>query len=357
MSWLRRMSVRGRTVLVGSVVSIALVAVASAVPIPYVAVGPGVTFNVLGSVNGTEVITFTGEDIPASVNEPTSGNLNMTTISIKDHMTLFAALGLWATGTFSIAPREDFFPPGQTVQQVNETNAKLFADSQSAAEIAALRYLDYPAVTYVGDIEEDSPAFGVLEPQDQFVSVDDKPITTLPTLIAALAGTKPGQVVKVTVKRDDKELDEKITVADNPNNPGHGFLGIRPVERPSAPFTPHIALQNIGGPSAGLMFTLGLIDKLTPGELTGGKFIAGTGEIQPGATESEASTVGAIGGIQLKMIGARNAGASWFLVPAPNCQEAAARIPSGLQLAKVANLNDAMDAVKKISAGQTPAGC
>lgn len=357
MSWFTRLSPRGRTVLVGSVVSVALIAVAAAVPIPYVAVGPGVTFNVLGSANGTEVITFTGDDIPASVSETTTGHLNMTTISVKDHMTLFAALGFWSTGDYSIAPREEFFPPGQTVEQVNETNAKLFADSQSAAEIAALRYLDYPSVTYVGDIEEGSPSFGVLEPQDQLVAVDDQPVTTFASLTAILTGTKAGQVVKLTVDRDGKHVDEKITLADNPNNPGHGFLGIRPVERPTAPFTPHIALQNIGGPSAGLMFTLGLIDKLTPGELTGGVFIAGTGEIKPGTTEQDPTAVGPIGGILMKMIGARDAGATWFLVPADNCQEAVTRIPAGLHLAKVATLDDGVTAVKTIAAGGTPPGC
>ena len=357
MSWFSRLSLRGRTVLVGSVVSIALIAVASAVPIPYVAVGPGVTFNVLGSANNVEVISFTGEDIPASVKEPTSGHLNMTTISVKDHMTLFAALGFWATGNYSIAPREDFFPPGQTVEQVNQTNAQLFSDSQSAAEIAALRFLDYPSVTYVGNIAEDSPSAGLLEPQDQITAIDGTAVTTLPTLLAALSGTTPGQTVKVTVLRDGKKVDVKVTLGENPNNPGHGYLGIVPAERPTAPFTPHIALQNIGGPSAGLMFTLGLIDKLTPGELTGGVFIAGTGEIQPGATSDQQSQVGAIGGILMKMIGARDAGATWFLVPAPNCQEAVTRIPDGLQLAKVATLNDAVTAVKVIAEGKTPTGC
>src|SRR6478609_10700306 len=106
------MTLRGRTVVVGGALSGALLVSAAAIPIPYVAVGPGVTYDTLGSVDGSEVITFSGDDIPAAATQdaPDRGHLNMTTISITDKVPLFEALGLWATGRYALAPREDYFP-------------------------------------------------------------------------------------------------------------------------------------------------------------------------------------------------------------------------------------------------------
>ncbi len=358
MSWITGLSLRGRTVLVGSVLSAALIAVGAAVPIPYVAVGPGVTYNTLGSVNGTEVISFSGEGIPASVDESyPDSHLNMTTISIKDHMTLFAALGLWATGNYSVVPREEFFPPNQTVQQVNEANAQMFRDSQSDAEIAALRYLNYPSVVYAGDIPAGSPSAGVLQPQDQITAIDQTKVTDSASLVAALGSTVPGQVVTVSIVRDGKPMDVKVTLGERPDKNGRGYLGIVPTDRPVAPFTITISLADIGGPSAGLMFTLGIIDKLSPGDLPDGRFVAGTGEIDLQPNPADSPKVGPIGGILMKMISARDAGASVFLVPEPNCQEAVTRIPAGLQLVKVGTLDEAMTALKTLAAGGTPPGC
>ena len=353
MSWFSRMTLRGRTVLVGSSVTAVLVLAAAAIPVPYVAVGPGVTYNTLGSVDGTQVITFSGNDIPASATRPEQGDghLNMTTISITDHVPLFEALGLWATGRYALAPREDYVPPDKTTEQVQAQDAQAFRDSQSAAEIASLRYLKYPNVTYVGEIPNGSPSAGVLQPQDRITALDGAKVTDFGSLQAALKGTTPGQVVAVQVLREDKEVTEKVTLGSNEKVGKQGFLGIGAVERPIAPFTTSIALERIGGPSAGLMFTLGIIDKLTEDDLTGGRFIAGTGTMDPDGK------VGPIGGVLLKLITAREAGATVFLVPADNCAEAVTQIPDGLQLVKVSTVDDAMTALKTLKAGGTPPGC
>lgn len=347
------MTLRGRTLVVGGAATAVLVISAAAIPIPYVAIGPGVTYDTLGSVDGTAVISFSGEGIPPSVTEEFAdpGHLNMTTISITDNIPLFEALGLWATGRYALAPREDYFPPDKTVEEVKEQDAQAFRDSQSAAEIAALRFLGYPNVTYVGEIPDGSPSAGVLQPQDQIVDVDGTPVTDFPTLQAALADSVPGQVVTVTVLRGGDTVTEKVTLGSNPEVGSQGVLGIGAVERPVAPFTTSIALERIGGPSAGLMFTLGIIDKLTDGDLTGGQFIAGTGTIDP------EGMVGPIGGVLLKLITAREAGATVFLVPADNCAEAVTQIPDGLQLVKVATLDDAMTALDTLKAGGTPPTC
>ncbi len=346
------MTLRARTVLVGSSVTAVLVVAAAVVPVPYVAVGPGVTYNTLGSVDGTEVITFSGPDIPASATrDQGDGHLNMTTVSITDHIALFQALGLWATGRYALAPREEYYPPDKTIDEVKQQDARDFRDSQSAAEIASLRYLKYPNVTYVGEIPDGSPSAGVLQPQDRITAVDGAEVTDFPSLQTALKGTTPGQVVAVKVLRDDKEVTEKLTLGSNPEVGSQGFLGIGAVERPTAPFTTSIALERIGGPSAGLMFTLGIIDKLTDEDLTGGRFIAGTGTMDPDGK------VGPIGSVLLKLVTAREAGATVFLVPADNCAEAVTQVPDGLELVKVSTVDDAMAALETLKAGGTPAGC
>ena len=350
----RSLSLRARTMIVGTVIALALIAVGATVPIPYVALGPGVTYNTLGTVAGTDVISFSGEDVPASTKETTAGHLNMTTISVYDHQTLFAALGLWIDGDYSVVPREEVFPPNKSVEQVNQENAQMFADSQSSAEIAALRYLKYPNVVYVGTIPQGSPSSGVLQPTDQITAIDATKVTDFASLKSALATTKPGQVVTVTVLRNGKTVTGKVTLQANATQGNQGFLGIGAVERPTAPFQISISLANIGGPSAGLMFTLGIIEKLSTGDLTAGHFIAGTGTME---VDDDKGTVGPIGGILLKMIAARGAGATDFLVPADNCAEALTQIPAGLRLDKVTDVDEAVDAVHTIAAGGSPTGC
>jgi PDZ domain-containing protein len=112
-----------------------------------------------------------------------------------------------------------------------------------------------------------------------------------------------------------------------------------------------INISNIGGPSAGLMFALGIVDKLTPGDLTGGRFVAGTGEIETNGK------VDPIGGVQQKMAGARNAGATVFLTPAANCPDAVRAVPAGLRLIKVRSLSGALDALAALKAGRPVPGC
>ncbi|MGX4689929.1 S16 family serine protease [Streptomyces sp. JNUCC 63] len=113
------------------------------------------------------------------------------------------------------------------------------------------------------------------------------------------------------------------------------------------PFTIDIKLADVGGPSAGLMFALGIYDKLTPGSLTGGKFVAGTGTID------DNGKVGPIGGIEMKTVGARDRGARYFLTPADNCASAVKDTPSGLTLVKVNTMGDALAALRDIRTGNT----
>jgi Lon-like protease len=369
MSWLRRLSPRGRALAVGLILTSTLVTLGATVRIPYVAVGPGSTINVLGTYRDQPVFTFSGTDIPPATGEPipAGSHLNMTTVSVTPNLSLFGALGLWASGNYALAPREEYFPPDKTVEEIEQQNAKLFRDSQSVSEVAALRYLNandqalqgkYPDVTYVGSIAEGSPSLDVLDPQDRILAVDQQPVTSADSLRALLRNTSPGQVVTVTVRRKQADntfadVDQKVTLAANAQVGAQGFLGISPVQRPSAPFTISngLASSQIGGPSAGLMFTLGIIDRLTPGDLAGGRYVAGTGTID------ENGNVGPIGGILLKEITVSRARAEFLLVPAGNCPEAVTRVPDGLTLVKVTTVTDAMAALEAIRGGRPTTGC
>jgi PDZ domain-containing protein len=345
------MSRRARTLWIGCSIAAALLVLGAAVPVPYVALGPGSTFNTVSYGQGRQVITFTGGDIPAAAAEQPTGHLNMLTIRIIDQIPMIEAVAMWASGRYQMAPREEYYPPNKSKQQVTQENVQMFRDSQSAAEIEALRYLGYPNVVYVGDVDQSSPSWNILKPNDRITRIDSTAVTDYASLAAVMKRTRPGQSVTVTVQRDGKPVTAPVTLGAEPKQGPQGFLGVGVVERPSAPFQIHISLEDIGGPSAGLMFTLGIIDRLTPGNLTGGKFIAGTGEMDLDGN------VGAIGGVTFKEVTARSAGAQYMLVPAANCAEAMTAVPDGLTLAKVSTLTDALAAVTTIAKGGTPPGC
>ncbi len=338
---------RNLTLLTGVVLVVVLGALGGVVTVPYVALGPGPTFNTLGDVKGKQVV-----DVEGTQTFPTEGNLNMTTVSVNDGITLFGAVGLWVSGRYALVPRSEVYPPQKTAEQVVEENTKAFTQSENSAETAALSYLHYPTQVKVGALSKGSPADGVLQPGDRLVAVDGKKVSTAEELLQALAARKPGDRVLVTfVRGGGQESIATITLGTRPDKDPRGFLGVTPTNAPDVNFTIAFNLADIGGPSAGLMFSLAVIDKLTTGKLNDGKFVAGTGTIDP------AGAVGPIGGIPFKMTAAREAGATVFLVPADNCAEAKQRAPQGLQLVKVDKLTTAVDALKSISAGGDAPHC
>jgi Lon-like protease len=313
--------------------------------VPYVALGPGPTYDTLGQVNGTNVVTIDGQDT-----FPTGGHLTMTTVSLIDDLSLFGALGLWVSGRYALAPREEFFKPGVSKDQVRDQNTKAFQDSQTSAEVAALRYLGYPVKVLAAEITKGSAADAVLQPNDRLRVVNGKQITVADDVKTALEKTKPGDEVELTYDRDGKQQTSRVPLG-RAEGRETGFLGVLAVDRADAPFEIKIGVPEVGGPSAGLLFALSIVDKLTPGELNGGQSIAGTGEID------EKGNVGPIGGIPFKMIAAKEGGATTFLVPADNCVEAKQQAPEGLRLVKVETLTGAVQAIEAVVAGKDTPGC
>jgi PDZ domain-containing protein len=339
---------------VAGVLGGALLLIGVLLPLPFVELAPGPTFNVIGQADGKPII-----DISGTTTYPTAGNLDMTTVNERGGPETGIYLGRvvagWADPHTRVLPREAFYPDQETQSDVAAQNSRQFSDSTSDSVAAALNYLKMPVdtVVVVSSVLDGAPADGHLEPGDQILAINGTTITTSAEVGVAMKAVKPGATVVVKVKRSDTDThDESIVTGANPKDPTRAFLGIEVGETYRAPFHLEITLGGVGGPSAGMMLSMGIIDKLTPGELNGGGFVAGTGTITPDGT------VGPIGGIEQKMVGARNAGATLFLAPASNCGDVlGTTIPDGLTVARVSTLAEAVTAVENYAAGKPVTPC
>ncbi len=343
------MSRRVVTLVTGAVLLLALLVGGSQLPVPYAELGPGPTLDTLGvDQSGQEIIQVTGR-----AEDETTGHLNLTTVSVRDRLDLLGALRGWLDPERSVVPREEIFPPGQTQQETDEKNTRDFVTSQDSAELAALAYLKQTEVV-VSTVAADSPSNGRLAEKDVLTAVQGKAVRSISELGDVLRGTKPGSTVTVAYERGGRAATAQITTAQGTDEAGRtrAVLGVGVTLQSTAPYQVKIALDDrIGGPSAGLMFALGILDKIGPEDLTGGRFVAGTGTIDV------SGTVGPIGGIPLKLIAAKDKGATVFLVPAANCAEATRRPPDGLQLVKVETLAGAVDALQALGAGRPVPAC
>ncbi|UXA19383.1 PDZ domain-containing protein [Mycobacterium sp. SMC-4] len=340
------MNRRISTLLVALVPILIFGVVLTMVTVPYVALGPGPTFDTLGEIDGKRVVDIEGADL-----HPTSGHLNMTTVSQRDGLTLGQALVFWASGRDQLIPREMVYPPDKSREEIDEANNRDFRRSEDSAEYAALHYLDYPMAVTISTVDEEGPSHDKLQPGDAIDGVNNRPVASLEEFQALLADTEPGETIQVDYRRKNAPAGvAEITLGEHPDRP-HGFLGIGVLDAPWAPYSISFNLANVGGPSAGLMFSLAVVDKLTTGELNGGKFVAGSGTI------TGDGKVGSIGGITHKIIAAEDAGATVFLVPAENCAEARSVDTDSIELLTVDTLEQAIDSLRVLSAGGEPPRC
>jgi Lon-like protease len=344
------MSRRSLTLVISGLATVAAIAVAVFVPVPYVILTPGPTLNTLGNdSSGQPLISITGHPT-----YPASGHLNMTTISYRggpgSGMNIFQALGGWLDSQEAVVPQGELFPAGQTEQQTQQQDTQQMTSSQDLATAAALNqlHIKFQTEVEVASTVPGYPASKSLKAGDVIEQVDGKPVTSATSLSSMITAHPAGTVLQLEVVRAGKTLT--VPVASKLSQ-GDAVIGVTVQEEHKFPVTVRISVGDIGGPSAGMMFALGIIDKLTPLNLTGGKFIAGTGEI------TAAGQVQPIGGIQQKMVAARNAGATVFLAPAGNCSATVGAVPSGLRVAKVATLSQAVSDLEAIKAGKSVPGC
>jgi Lon-like protease len=344
------MSRRSLTLLIASIGTAVAIAVSVLVPVPYVILGPGPTLNTLGKdSSGRPLISISGR-----ATYPVNGHLNMVTVSYQgcqgDRFNIFTALVAWLNPHQAVVPESEICPAGQTQQQTQQQDTQEMTGSQQSATAAALSQLHiaYSTQVVVVQTEKGLPAHGVLKAGDVITAVDGHPVTSQTGLTGLIGAHPAGSTLTVTITRNGQSKQVRVATRESG---GHPVMGVEITGRYKFPFNVAISVGDIGGPSAGLMFALGIIDKLTKLDLTGGKFIAGTGEIEA------SGKVDAIGGIQQKMVGARNAGATVFLTPASNCADTKGAVPAGLRLVKVSTLAQAVSYLQAIKAGGSVPSC
>ena len=348
-----RLAPRTRTILSTGVIVVILIAIIGLLPVPYVVLRPGPTFNAVGEVDGTQLITVSGAKTYSS-----KGELNITTVSEAggpySRVSLVEALWSWLEPSTAVLPSKLLYPQPVTGDQIRSENTADFIESQYKASTAAFRYLGVPVrpIVIVASVVIGGPSDGRLEPGDTVVSVNGKRPTDANNAVKLVRTTKPGDKLVFVVQRQGKTRVETVIVGKNPQDPRKPYLGISVGNSfTSDKVTVTYGLSDVGGPSAGLMFSLGVVNTLSRPDLTGGRNIAGTGTIDYDGT------VGPIGGIQQKMAGARRDGATYFLTPTRNCFDAVPAAPKGLTLVRVDTLDGAVAELERIKAGKPTTTC
>lgn len=335
------------TLLVSGVLVVLLAAAGWFMPVPYVREAPGPTYDTLGAVEGKQVVSISGRKT-----YPVTGHLNMTTVSViggpDNQPSLGQVLTGWADPRVAVVPQELYYPEGTTRKEVEERSAEQFEDSESYGTVAALRHVGVPVTEHVvvSSVEKGRPAVGKLHAGDRIKAIDGTRTPDADAVQKQMSKHKVGDMVRFTVERKKKRVDVSVRTVKAPDDEKRPIVGIILGSDFTYSVKVTIRLQNVGGPSAGLMFSLAVVDRMTAGPLTGGRFVAGTGTMDP------AGKVGAIGGITQKMIAAENEGATVFLTPADNCAEASKTRPDGLRLVKVETLDDAVSSLDALRTGR-----
>ena len=310
--------------------------------LPVVALSPGPMEDVLAQlkVQGSKVYD-------------SEGKLYLTSVGIDDNVRFYEALLDMANHDVELLPREVVYPDQQNDQEIDRENAELMDRSKETATVVALREVGYdiePTGVEITDVLADAPAHGRLKPADRILEADGRTVHSTEQVRAAIGRHKAGQRVSFTIRRVGRTSTVPVQLEEVDGQPRVGVL-LRDVF-PDLPIKVSIETQNhIGGPSAGLMFTLSIIDKLTKEDLTAGRRIAGTGEI------ALDGGVQPVGGVAEKLVAVDRMGVKTFFIPAGNCAGVRGRVPRGLRLVKVANVKDALRFLRDPKAAAAAPGC
>jgi Lon-like protease len=339
------MTSRANTLTVAAILLVVLICVAILRPVPYVTMKPGQTVDTLGQTSKGPIIEFG----PKAKTYETTGELRMTTVSVTSpdsRVNLSQALQAWFDTETALVPRDLVYPPDQSVEEAEEETHLEMTGSQSSAQIAGLTEagLKVDEVIQVVSVTSGSPADGKLEAGDRLTAVDGEAVSTSEEAVDAIRDREPGDPVELTVLRDGKVRTFTVTTEPSTDDEPVPMVGVNVGTVGDFPFSIRYNVDPaIGGPSAGAMFALAIYDKLTPGALTDGQIIAGTGEI-----DSEGN-VGSIGGIQQKIVAAEDVGADLFLVPADNCAEALDADVDDVRLVEIDTLHQAVTSLETLA--------
>jgi PDZ domain-containing protein len=310
-------------------------------PIPFVFFKPGVPDNVAGKIIS----------IKDAKTYPINGKLFITSILVTNpDSPVFGAETLvnWAIGPHVVLPKESVYPPIQPAKKIERDSRNEMESSKVTSTAAALRYLgyDFDEVYYVSDIRDYSDAIKKLKIGDVITEIDGKEINQIEEIRTSYAKKRIGDSLLITVERKDENgkvtlVTTRVILVEN--------LDIEEKERPAIgilvgtsarfPIDVDFNLPGVGGPSAGLIFAVGIVEKLTEEDLVRGRKIAGTGTI------TASGKVGGIGGIEEKMVGASRIGATIFIAPRENCPDIE-HVPKGLKVIPVSTLSEAIEALR-----------
>jgi Lon-like protease len=314
--------------LIGALFAVGFLSiVAWNVELPYLAYSAGPVSDAADSVVVDEVDFY-----------PPDGELLMLTIVTQD-VNVFEALIAGVDPTVDLVRKEAVRREGESDEEYRNRVLQQMDDSNYRSIAVALNYLGYdlvPTEVVINEIVPGVPAEGVLELGDTIVEVNAVRIETVDDIASGLEGYEVGDLIDITVARGETEVELELELAEREDEPGVPMIGIFPGELTRPPFPIEIRAGDVGGPSAGMMHTIAIIDFLTEGELTHGKVIAGTGTIDLDGN------VGSIGGIRQKVVAAEAAGADYILVPAGNYESALTAEHRQIEIVSVGTLDEAI---------------
>lgn len=323
-------------------------AVVSTQPRCEVALVPGPVEDTLGLV-----------EIAGATTYPSTGRLLLTTVAVRDGLDLGSWWQARRSPTAETVPRSTVYPEGVDPAETSAQNALLMEDSQLTAALAALTAAGYDVSDAAVGAEvvavEDDAVTDALVVGDTIVAIDDTEVPDAATAVDLVRASSPGDRVVLTVADGtDDRREVPVTLGANPADPASAYVGVLLRSAVDLPVDVTIDAGVIGGPSAGLMFALGVIDLLGEEDITGGHVVAGTGTI------TASGQVGAVGGVRQKLAAAADRdgvedAATVFLIPRGNLGEARdAAIANELLLVPVDDLGDALAALDELRSGRRP---
>lgn len=304
-----------------------LAVVAWNVELPYLAYSSGPVADAADSVVAEEVEVY-----------PPQGELLMLTI-VAQEVNIFEALIAGLDPAIDLVRKEAVRRPGETDEEYRNRVLQQMEDSNFVAVAVALQHLGYelvPSEVVINELVSGVPAEGVLELGDTIVGVDGVEIADISEIGPIVEAREPGDLVTISVIRDGSPRELQVQLVEREDEPGVPMVGVVLGELTQPPFPLTIEEGDVGGPSAGMMHTLAIIDTLTEDELTKGNVIAGTG------TVNLEGRVGPIGGVRQKVVAAEAAGASHILVPRENYDTALTAPRESIEIVPVGSIEEAM---------------
>lgn len=319
---------------------IAFLTVLALIPVPFVRLSPGPLFNTIGEAREKELIKISGTQT-----YETTGELNMTTVSETGgpygQLVLFDAVMAWFNPVQTVIPTSQQYPEMVDAEEIKAASRRMFTASQANAIAAALNYLEIDAeqTVRVDSVVVGAPADGKVEPNDLVLAVNNQAVNTSEQVVQFVQAETPGAEIVLTLNREGEVLEVSIISEESKQKPGSASVGIAIGPAIEPPFDIAFELEDVGGPSAGLMFTLGIIDELTPQEITFGKKLSGTGTI------NVLGEVGPVGGILQKIAASERAGVELFLLPEANCNSFNSDNFRGMPVVAVTTVDEAIEAI------------